>query len=253
MNHEPFMERCNMLGDNLTDAWDIKGINHRAQAKVIMRTVYGSSKTCIDMWKEDNIPYVLDDVIAYNNALDHGEIALGDRFSKFIINNCNLQELNYFHVRDEKFEVECNRFRNVGEKLTVFDLYDTNSRSIKRIHHTETKRVADLKQFRRFPVTGLIHNLDSQVEDVTVEAVYDEFKWCEDLHDAVILCCEAADLARETYARELEDIHMNRQSILSNYFKSIGIPSSALEEWKKVKEVVVPFEGEFKCNPMVLK
>lgn len=252
-NHKPFMERCNMLGEELVDAWEIKGIPKRNQAKVIMKTIYGSSQSCQDMWVEDGIEFTAEDIRAYNEALATGEIAVGDRFSKFIINNCNPTEIMHPHIRDEIFEIECNRYKMVGEKTINYDIYDSESKLYRRIQHTETRKVADLEQFRRFPVTGLIHNLDSQVEDTTSEAVYDFYDWVLDVHDALILDTESADYAREVYAKQLEDIHTNRKSILTNYFRSIGIPATAIAEWHEVEKVVEPFRGEFKCNPMVLK
>lgn len=252
-NHKPFMERCNMLGEELVDAWEIKGIPKRNQAKVIMKTIYGSSQSCQDMWVEDGIEFTAEDIRAYNEALATGEIAVGDRFSKFIINNCNPTEIMHPHIRDEIFEIECNRYKMVGEKTINYDIYDSESKLYRRIQHTETRKVADLEQFRRFPVTGLIHNLDSQVEDTTSEAVFDFYDWVLDVHDALILDAESADYAREVYAKQLEDIHTNRKSILTNYFRSIGIPATAIAEWHEVEKVVEPFRGEFKCNPMVLK
>ena len=155
-NHKPFMERCNMLGEELVDAWEIKGIPKRNQAKVIMKTIYGSSASCQDMWTEDDIPFTQEDIKAYNEALATGEIAVGDRFSKFIIANCNPTEVMHPHIRNEIFEIECNRYRRVGEKTISYDIYDSESKLYKRINHTETRKVADLDQFRRFPVTGLI-------------------------------------------------------------------------------------------------
>jgi hypothetical protein len=252
-NHEPFMERCNMLSNDLTDAWEIKGIPKRNQAKVIMKTIYGSSQSCTDMWKEDGIEFTTDDIKAYNDALQHGEIAVGDRFSKFIINNCNPSETMTMHIRDEHVQIECNRYKRVGEKTIAYDIYDSATKLYKRIHNTETKQVADLDQFRRFMVTGLIHNLDSQVINITACAVFNLYGWALDIHDALILDAESADFARNIYASELEYIHTDRKQILSNFFKSIGIPASAISKWQEVEATVVPFKGTFKCNPMVLK
>lgn len=252
-NHQPFMERCNMLSDDLTDAWEIKGIPKRNQAKVIMRTIYGSSATCTEMWDDEEITYTPEDIKAYNDALAHGEIAVGDRFSKFIINNCNPTEQMKLHIKDEIIDVECNRYRMIGEKTIAYDLFNTSTKQSERIYHTETRKEADLDQFRRFMVTGLIHNLDSQVINVTADAVVTLYKWALDIHDALILDAESADFARNVYASELEYIHKDRKVILANYFKSIGIPKSALEKWSDVEKTVVPFKGEFKCNPMVLK
>ena len=95
----------------------------------------------------------------------------------------------------------------------------------------------------------------------TVDAVIDEYKWCLDVHDADILCCEAADYAREVYANgrtsdepSLKHIHTNRNKILSDYFTSLNIPASKLAEWKtKVVPLIQPLEEELTINPLVLK
>ena len=81
------------------------------------------------------------------------------------------------------------------------------------------------------------------------------------MHDAVILCCETADYAREVYANgrtsdepSLKHIHTNRNKILSDYFTSLNIPASKLAEWKtKVVPLIQPLEEELIINPLVLK
>ena len=59
-------------------------------------------------------------------------------------------------IGSENFSIECNRYRQVGEVTTSYDIYDTADKSIRRLHHTATKKVADLDQFRRYFVTLLI-------------------------------------------------------------------------------------------------
>lgn len=242
-----------MLGTELTDAWEIKGISTRAQAKSIMKTVYGSAKTCKQDWTENNIKFTKEDVRAYNKALKDGEIAVGAKFRDFIIENCNPSENMRPNIWGEEFDIECNRFINVGEAETEYDLYDSNSGLPKRIKHWETVKVADLQQFRTFFITLLIHHLDSRVIDVTSEKTVEKMLWALDIHDALILCAESADFAREVYAGELEKIHRDRLEILENYFESIGVTATAAQEWAKVLAVVIPLEEEFKCNKLVLK
>ena len=95
----------------------------------------------------------------------------------------------------------------------------------------------------------------------TVDAVIDVYKWCLDVHDAAILCCEAADYAREVYANgrtsdepSLMYIHTNRNQILSDYFTSLNIPASRLADWKStVVPLIQPLTEPLIINPMVLK
>ena len=120
------------------------------------------------------------------------------------------------------------------------------------MHHTRTKRVADLDQFRRYFVTLLIHNLDSQVADSIMSKVMDKYGWGIDIHDAFLVNPEAADDVRTWYAQAITDIYDNRASILANYFQSIGIGAEAQSNWERVKQMVKPING-FKCRKMALK
>ena len=97
--------------------------------------------------------------------------------------------------------------------------------------------------------------------DNTIDAVINQYDWALPIHDAAILCCEAADYAREIYANgrtpkepSLKYIHTNRNSILSNYFTSLNIPASKLSDWKStVVPLIQPLTEELIINPMVLK
>ena len=75
-----------------------------------------------------------------------------------------------------------------------------------------------------------------------------------DIHDALLLCPTQAPQARAEYAKQLEWVHTNRNTILENYFNSIGISAASIQRWEsEVLSHVIPFEGTFTCNPMVLK
>ena len=238
----------------LQDAWAHPVVTNRAQFKTIMRRVYGSSMPAAKMWTSMNIPFTAAEVAAYEAELTTGELAVADKLKNFMVNNCNMQATMNLVVDGESATVDCNKFNNVGEKTTEFDLYDTYTGRIRSIHNTETVRVPDLKAFKLYTVTGLIHRLDGQVMDKAVLKVMSVYNWVIPIHDAMVLCCEAANLGRRIYAEELTHIHTNRNIILSDYFTSIGIPASKLAEWKtQVVPFIQPYTGTFKCNEMVLK
>ena len=236
-----------------------------------MRQCYGSQLSPQAMWDDmnkgknfdnpDYMHYTKQELEAFNNEMESGDIAVAIAFKDFIIDNCRMQPTMKLNVLGDKVTTYCNKFYNVGETTSIFDLYDTDSNSIRRIHNTETKKVPDLKSFKRYSVTGLIHGLDGRVMNNTVDAVIDEYKWCLDVHDAVILCCESADYTREVYANgrtsdepSLKHIHTNRNKILSDYFTSLNIPASKLAEWKtKVVPLIQPLEEKLSINPLVLK
>lgn len=260
LSHKPFLDRCNITQGNLTDAWAHDIITNRKQFKSIMRQCYGSQMSAQDMWNEMEIAYTQEEVQAFNKEMESGDIAVAIKFKDFIIDNCQMQPEMQLHVLNEKAATFCNRFHIVGEDTTIFDLYDSTTDSIRTIHNTSIKQVPDLKSFKRYAVTGLIHNLDGQVMDNTVYHVINKYVFCLPIHDAAILCCEAADYAREIYTNgttpdepSLAHIHTNRKSILQNYFRSVNIPASAVKEWKLLQRHVIPLEEPLVVNPMVLK
>ena len=242
-----------MTGDILTDAWAHPVITNRKQFKTIMRQCYGSMLTPGEMWREMGIDYTREEELAFTKELQVGELAVANAFKNFIISNVEPQPTMQVQVADRTIDTFCNRFHNVGETTTVFDFYDSYTGRIRRVQHTETKRIPNLKAFRRYFVTKLIHGLDGKVMDTVMDKLLPDY-WALSIHDAIITCPETATLAREYYATELTSIHANRNEILSTYFRSIGIKASALTEWKAtVANLVVPFEGTFRCSPMVLK
>ena len=213
------------------------------------------------MWREMNIKFTPEEVIAFKIELDTGSLAIANRFKNFIIQNANPQEKMTLKVDNEEFKVECNKHYNVGEITNKFDLFDTKTNSIRRVHNTETVKKPNLPAFRLFFPTGLVHNIDSQIEDNTADAVMDAYGFCIPIHDAQVLCCEATDYARDVYCSgrnktepSLERTYRERKNILGKYFTSIGIERSKITSWKEdVEAFIEPYKGQFKCNRIVLK
>lgn len=253
LNDRRLCEMTNVIGSQLSDPWKFDGINRTQFKKAATPRLYGSNRACHELWQDNNINYTLEQVQLFNTELTNGALGLADQFKEFIINNVKPTEKMFVHIYNDQFNIECNRFRNIGEMTKYYEIYDTDTNRVKRIHHTDTKRVPDLDQFRRYFVTLLIHNLDSQVADKVIAKVMKKYKWGMDLHDAFIINPEAADDVRKWYAEELDLIHTNRSTILSNYFQSIGIGAEAQTKWEKITAMVQPIETNFKCQYMALK
>ena len=81
----------------------------------------------------------------------------------------------------------------------------------------------------------------------------DKYGWGIDIHDAFIINPEAAEDVRTWYCEFMDLIYTNSESILANYFASIGINASAQQAWNRLQSKVVPITTEFKCQPMALK
>lgn len=252
LGDETLCTRTNLIGTELQDPWAFEGMPRVQFKHAATPRLYGSSRACHELWNDWNHEYTLEQVQAFNTELATGPLGLADQFKEFIINNVKPTEQMRVRIWNEEFDIECNRYRNVGEETLRYDIYDTETRSIRRICHTRTKRVPDLQQFRRYFVTLLIHNLDSQVADRVIGKVMEKYGWGIDIHDAFLVSPEAADDVRTWYAQALTEIYDNRQTILANYFASIGIGAESQGNWERVKQMVKPLQS-FKCRKMALK
>lgn len=253
LNDERLMNMTNVVGDTLEDAWKVDGMDRLKLKKALTPMLYGSAKPCWELWQQNKIEYNKEDIELLQHELAGGPFGLANLFKEFIINNCNMKPNMDVVIGDNRFNINCNRFRNVGERTKAYKIWDSIKKQYNIVLHTDTKRVPDLEQFRRFTVTLLIHNLDSVVMNNIMKKVMKKYNWGIPIHDAALVSPAAAKDVRTWYAEELEDIHRNRKSILAKFFKSIGISNAAKGQWETLQRKIVPFEGDLKVNPMALK
>ena len=237
----------------LSDPWHIDGLARKQVKTVAMRRVYGSTMTIQQIGKDQNVKYSVQDEHILAEELRNGALGLANDLKDFIITYVKPSEAMDVHIGDDNFTIFCNRFKRIGETTCKYDIYDTQTKRIRRIHHTKTKTVADLDQFRRYFVTLLIHNLDGQVASHVAGKVMEKYDWCIDIHDAFIVSPEAAVDVRKWYSEAINNIYNNRKSILQNYFRSIGIGAEAMQAWRELQSKVVSVDEPFQCSPMVLK
>lgn len=246
--HRPFLEMTNVAGDMLSDPWDFPGVPRQQFKKFMTPALYGSSQSCAMLWASAGIDYTAEQVKLVEDEITFGKLAVADKFKEFIITNCKPRETMRVKIWDEEFDIKCNRYRNIGDRHIDYKIYDTASETLQDIVHTHTHKVPDLEQFRRYFVTLLIHNLDSQVADKVASTI----DWGIDIHDAFIVSPVDALSVRREYANNLEAIYANRSTILKDYFDSIGVDSSSTSSWLDMKSHIDPI-GEFKVNAMALK
>ena len=253
LNDKRLMEMTNVIGDTLEDPWKLEGMSRLMLKTAATPMLYGSSQTPSDLWRKAKLEFTAADIELYGKEMANGPFGLVNMFKDFIINNCNPKATMEVRIGDDEFGISCNRFRSVGEKTKAYKIWDSIDKQYNTLLHTDTKKIPDLEQFRRFFVTCLIHNLDSQTADSVIGQVVDKYKFGIPIHDAFIVGPQAAADTRVWYAEELDYIHENREDILKGFFKSIGITAAATEQWEKLKDKVVPFTGIFKCSGMALK
>jgi hypothetical protein len=247
------LEMTNVIGDTLQDPWKLEGMPRLMLKLAATPMLYGSSKACFEHWQNNNISYDKDDIILYNKEITEGPFGVANLLKEFIINNAQPQATMKVKVWNETFMISCNRFRNVGERTKAYKIWDSTDQQYNVVLHTDTKKVPDLKQFRRYMVTLLVHNLDSQVANTVIGKVMDKYGWGVPIHDAFLVSPAAAADTRRWYGEELTKIYEDRDVILADFFNSIGITAAATDQWKALQAKVVPLTGEFHVNPMALK
>lgn len=253
LNDKRLMNMTNVIGETLEDPWKLEGMPRLMLKKAATPMLYGSSQTCHELWQSNGISYTQDDIQRYTQEMSDGAFGVANLLKEFIINNANPKTEMTVQIGKEKFNVSCNRYRNVGERTKAYKIWDSIDQQYNVVLHTDTKRVPDLEQFRRYFMTLLVHNLDSQVADKVIGKVMKKYGWGIPIHDAFLVSPAAAADVRKWYAQELDEIHANRKQIMTDYCRSIGITSAATSQWKDLEAKVHQFEGEFKASPMALK
>jgi len=247
------LEMTNVIGETLEDPWKLEGMSRLMLKKAATPMLYGSSQACHELWQDNAIPYTTDDIARYNKEMAEGPFGVANTLKDFIINNACPKPNMEVTIWNETFNVSCNRYRNVKFRTRAYKAWDSKDGRYNIVLHTDTEKVPDLKQFKRYFMTLLVHNLDSQVANTVIGKVMDKYEWGIPIHDAFIVSPAAAADVRRWYAEELEKIYNNRKQILQDYFRSIGITSAAKQQWDALEKKIVPFEGQFKASPMSLK
>jgi len=237
-------------GDKLKDVWS-KGMPRKQFKFASTPLLYGSTQECTTLWRRKKIDYTLEQVKLHRKELAEGVLGLSNDLKDYIIDNVSPKPKMSVKIMDEEFTVYCNRYHNLGEYTKKYPLYDTASSSVLSVNHKHTKRIADLDQFRRYFVTLLVHNLDSQILDKTVA----KLEWSIPIYDAIIVMPNEADTAKEGMAKGIDEIRAKRESILRNFFDSIGIQKSLknIHQWIKLQQKVTPMPEDIVADTTVMK
>jgi len=239
----------NAIEGPITDPWKVDKLTRPMVKFAATPYLYGSSAPVRDLWTKNKITnYTAEQVGIMNYELNSGKYTLANQFKNLIIDNVQPQENMTVTVWNDTFNIECNRYRRVGDYTKRYPIYSTDSSSVEAIAHTHTSSVPDLNQFRRYFATLLVHGVDSQIADYV--ALNSE--WCLTIHDAFIVSPVHALRTRRLAASQLELVNKNRESIINNYFRSINIKRNAIKEWNELMVNVTPVV-DFKCAMTALK
>jgi hypothetical protein len=250
LNHKPFLEKTNVIGETMEDVWSFKDMPRKWFKTIMTPTLYGSSQKPKSLLKSKKIIAPATMISDVTRELRSGDLSVANDFKELIINGVEPEEVMYPVINGECFEIRCNRFQSKGDYVKEYSFYDNETKLVQTIHHTHTKQIPDLEQFRRYFVTLLVHNLDSQGANRVCEAI----SWIIPIHDAFILHPNDAKLARKVYCDFLNYLWANRATIIKEYFESIGCTGKeARRQWKELSKKIKPLEGQLEALFSALK
>ena len=248
LNHLPFLEKTNCFGSKLQDIWTVPGIGRKMFKDAATPMLYGSSQSVKALWVANKHTFTKEQLAIATKELTKGTFSVAKLFKDFIIKNVKPKETMKVKIWGQEFTIKCNRYKHKGDYKVRYNIFDSASNKVKTIWHMHTQNVPDLEQFRRFFITLICHHLDSRVMDYICRNI----NWIIPIHDAAIVSPIDAPEVRSLYCSQIDKIHNERQTILSEYFESIGIDSSSAMDWKRVKDAIIPAVG-FSCQPMAMK
>lgn len=248
LNHLPFLEKTNCFGSELQDIWTVPGIPRKMFKDAATPMLYGSSQSVKALWVANKHTFTKEQLAIATKELTKGTFSVAKLFKDFIIKNVKPKETMKVKIWGQEFTIKCNRYKHKGDYKVRYNIFDSASNKVKTIWHMHTQNVPDLEQFRRFFVTLICHHLDSRIMDYICRFI----NWIIPIHDASIVSPIDAPEVRSLYCSQINKIHTERQTILSEFFESIGIDSSSAMDWKRVREAILP-AIDFKCQPMAMK
>lgn len=210
--------------------WDISGLTKQHVKFAQTPYVFGSTSPISKLWDKNRLEYTSEQVAIMKEAQTKGKFTVANEFKDIIINHCHpTAEVNMVIDR-EQFVVECNKVKHVGDTTKQYVALDTESNKFKVIHHTNTHSIPDLQQFKRYFVTGLIHNIDSQILD----NICMKSEWMIPIHDASVCTWNGATDVRAQALVEMKHINDNGRDIIYNYFKSINVDVKGMVKLKNL-------------------
>lgn len=210
--------------------WEIDGMSKNHVKFAQTPYVFGSSASIPHLWTKNKLTFTPEQVRIMRHEQVKGKFAIANEFKDIIIKHCNPKASVKLQVGRENFTVECNKTRNVGETPHNYIVLDTEADKFKVITHTLTHKVPDLQSFRRYFVTGLIHNVDSQILD----NICLRMDWILPIHDAGIVTWEGGTQMRDLAFIEMNDLRDDGRSIVYNYLKSINLDKSGFVKFAKL-------------------
>lgn len=224
-NDHQMMDETNLInGGEFKDIWTVPYVSRKHVKKALTPPLYGSSKNPKELWDANKLEYTQKQINEIMKDLAIGKFANARNFKDFIINGCKPQLKENIKIWNDEFYVKCNRFKWEETTRVNYPIY--LSTGLIQTVVRDICRVPDLNQFKRYHVTLLIHNLDSQV----CNHICEKIDWILPNHDSFTIHPNDASKVRSIYVNDMVKIYRQRKEILNTYFKCIGINSEYSEK-----------------------
>jgi len=247
------LDKTNVIDrNNLQDPWHIDGVR-RLSAKTQVAVFYGSSATTSKLLKDNGIDIQQAEVKAINREFNRGAFSVIKSLKNALIKTSNVTTPTYeVTTWGETFTVEVNKFRTVGSTLNAYSVWDSKKNRTKVFFMHAPIRVPDYERYRLYMATGLIHNLDGIIGDRVTQQAIEGGEWCISIHDAWLVL--PGSRVPALYTNQLNRLHADRASIISNYRRSIGaVDKKADLAFVQMLELVDPLEGPLEAEQSCLK
>ncbi len=237
--------------DHKSYMWNLPGLTKNHVKFAQTPYVFGSSAGVKSLWVKNKLTFTPSQITLMKQAQTTGKFSIANKLKDIIIKHCNPSTEMTLCVQQEEFIVECNKTKNVGDTTKQYVVYNSSSKQFSIITHTKTHTIPDLKQFKRYFMTGLIHNLDSQILDNIVLGM----NWMLPIHDAGIVTWVGASRMRKLAVREMQFVLDNNKQTMVNYLKSINLNQAG---WIKYAQLLDEVEQlnigkEINLSPYLLK
>lgn len=230
--------------DHTKYMWKIDGLTKNHVKFAQTPYVFGSSASIEALWKKNKVSYTNEQVLIMRREQRRGKFAIANEFKDILIGHSHPEAIMQVQSGNERFTVECNRYKNVGDVTTQYVVYDSEKDTMKIVVHTKTQKVPDLKQFRRYFSSCIIHNLDSRIMSNICLAL----DWVLPIHDAGIVTWTEASVMREAAVKQMTKVSRNRKTIVEGFLKSINLDEAGWLRYAKLLERI----EKAKTKPLVI-
>ena len=242
---------CNQYVNHTSYMWKVDGLSKQHVKFAQTPYVFGSTAPIKTLWTKNHLTFTPEQIDIMRYEQTKGRFAIANEFKDILVKHSHPTAISQFNIGEERFTVECNKSKNVGDTTKSYIVLDSKTKKFNLINHTHTHKVPDVKQFKRYCSSGIIHNRDSRLLD----NVCQKMEWILPIHDAGIVTWSGATTMRNYAVKEMHHLYDNRKETVYNYLKSINVDQAGMVRYAKLLSRIEEVNGDSNMNisPYLLK